>query len=87
MAKVKSCKYCGTGHVPRQCPAYSKNMVSVGNRTILMWYVSQCIGSRRAVHRISQEEKSHSVKQGDQERSFDVVKYINLDSMKSVILT
>ena len=44
---------------------------------------------RRAVHEISQEDRSHIGKEGEQDRSFDAVrvKYINLDSMKSVIFT
>ena len=44
---------------------------------------------RRAVHDISQEDESHTMEEEGQERHFDAVrvKYIYLDSVKSVIFT
>ena len=31
--KIERCKYCSTGHVPRQCSAYGKNVVNAEKRT------------------------------------------------------
>ena len=69
-------------------------VVSAGRRTTSKQFASHHISSSRAgrekiVHEIIQEDDMYTVRPEEQNGSFDVVciKYINLDSVESVIFT